>query len=156
MLSKLRAIISGKSVHFPFRIVCVFFCFLVFLVVFFFFFFVLSYNSLVTIYLFKNYYPPWSEILGKMGEKAITILGTQGVLMRLLPFLFCLSVPHPMIGSTLWWIPNKQTYLLFSDNSPPSLISGGEFVSCPITSVYLTLIVNPKISQASAGRSTSL
>ena len=40
-------------------------------------------------------------------------------------------------------------------DSPPSFISGGEFVPCPITSVFLTLIVNLKRSHASARRSIS-
>ena len=39
----------------------------------------------------------------------------KNFLMRLWYFLFCLPTIHPKIGSTLWWIPNKQTYILFSE-----------------------------------------
>ena len=52
--------------------------------------------------------------------------------------------------------PSKQTYLLFSDIHHQVFISGGEFVPCSITSVFFSLIVNPKRSHASARCSTSL
>ena len=43
------------------------------------------------------------------------MLFAQDFLMWLWPFLLCLSIPHPKIRLTLWWIPSKQTYVLFSE-----------------------------------------
>ena len=64
MLNKLRTIINGKSVHFPFRIVWVLYTFLQQFGL---------YNFFLIITLRDR------KSLGKMGEKAIIMLGTQGI-----------------------------------------------------------------------------
>ena len=63
MLNELRTIISGKNVHFPFRIVWVLYT---------------SYNSLVAIIFLLIITLHGQKSFGKIGEKAITIVGTQG------------------------------------------------------------------------------